>query len=99
MNGFKMLSDSYRKLSEQGKITEQEAEQQCRVLDFLSTCNDNELCMMFDTGAFNEIAKSYMRLTVKQLEAEGTIDEEQARAIRNRYSLLFDEKQAAEVYK
>ena len=38
-----------------------------------------------------------MRRAVKELTDEGTIDEEQAKAVRNRYSLLFDEIQADEV--
>ena len=39
-----------------------------------------------------------MRLAVRELVEEGTIEEEQGKAIRNRFSLLFDEKQAKEVY-
>lgn len=73
------------------------AEKKCRVYDFLATCDQEDFCNMFDSSAFNEISKSYMRLAVKELTDEGTIDEEQAKAVRNRFSLLFDEKQAHEV--
>ena len=97
MNGFELLANSYRKLAEKGDITKETAEKHCKTLDFLATCDDEDLYNMFDSSAFNEIAKSYMRLAVKQLAEEGTIDEDQARSVRNRFSLLFDEKKAKEV--
>lgn len=97
MNGFALLSDSYKKALSQGQISKEEAEKKCRVYDFLATCDQEDFCNMFDSSAFNEISKSYMRLAVKELTDEGTIDEEQAKAVRNRFSLLFDEKQAHEV--
>ena len=97
MNGFTILSDSYKKALSQGQISREEAEKKCRVYDFLATCDQDDFCNMFDSSAFNEISKSYMRLAVKDLTDEGTIDEEQAKAVRNRFSLLFDEKQAHEV--
>ena len=97
MNGFKLMSDSYRKAAEQGAITQRQADKECKVYDFLATCDDEDICNLFDSTAFNDIAKSYMRRAVKELADEGTIDEEQARAVRNRYSLLVDEIQAHEV--
>ena len=97
MNGFTLLSDSYKKALEQGEISKEEADKKCRVYDFLASCDQDDFCNMFDSSAFNEIAKSYMRLAVRELTDEGTIDEEQAKAVRNRFSLLFDEKQAHEV--
>ena len=97
MNGFKLMSESYRKAAEQGKITQERADKECRIYDFLAACDQEDICSMFDSSAFNDIAKSYMRLAVKELTEEGTIDEEQARAVRNRFSLLFDEKRANEV--
>ena len=97
MNGFQLTADSYRKATEQGKISKDYADKECKVLDFLATCDDTDICNMFDSSAFNEIAKSYLRIAVRELTDEGTIDEEQAQAVRNRFSLLFDEKQAHEV--
>ncbi|MBQ8134629.1 MAG: hypothetical protein IJ054_05070 [Lachnospiraceae bacterium] len=97
MNGFQLTADSYRKAAEQGKISKDYADKECKVLDFLATCDNADICNMFDSSAFNEIAKSYLRIAVRELTDEGTIDEEQAQAVRNRFSLLFDEKQAHEV--
>lgn len=97
MNGFQLQADAYRKAAEQGKITQKQADKECKVFDFLATCDDEDICNLFNSSAFNEIAKSYMRLAVRELADEGVIDEEQATAVRNRYSLLFDEKRAQEV--
>jgi len=90
MNGFQLTADAYRQAANQGKISKEEADKKCRVLDFLGTCDDEDLCNMFDSSAFNEIAKSYMRQTVKELVSEGTLDEDQGQAVKNRFSLLFD---------
>lgn len=97
MNGFQLQADAYKKAAEQGKITQEQADKECKVFDFLATCDDEDICNLFNSSAFNEIAKSYMRLAVRELADEGVIDEEQATAVRNRYSLLFDEKRAQEV--
>lgn len=97
MNGYKLLADSYRKAAEEKKITQEQADKECKVLDFLATCDEIDICNLFNSSAFNEITKSYLRIAVKELTEEGTIDEDQAKAVRNRFSLLFDEKQAQDV--
>lgn len=97
MNGFEMMADSYRKLASEGKITKEQAEKDCKAYDFLATCDDEDICNLFDSSAFNEIARGYLRLAVKELIEENVIDEEQGRAVRNRFSLLFSEKTANEV--
>ena len=99
MNGFTMMADSYRKLADEGKITKEEAEKDCKAFDFLSSCDQDDINNLFDSGAFNDIAKSYMRIAVKELIEESVIDEEQGRAIRNRFALLFSEKTAKDVLK
>ena len=98
MNGFELLSASYRKAAESGDISLEQAEKDCRVFDFLSTCDNDDLFRLFDSSAFNEIAMSYLRQAVKELVSEGTLDEDQARAVRNRFSYLFSEKKAKEVF-
>lgn len=88
MNGFTMMADSYRKHGEEKKA---------KLYDFLGTCSTEDIYTLFDSSAFNEVAKSYMRLAVRELVDEGELEEEQGIAVRNRFSLLFDEKQAKEV--
>lgn len=97
MNGFKLMSDSYREALAKGEVTQEEAEKKCKAYDFLSTCSQDDFYNLFDSSAFNEIAKSYLRIAVKELISEGKINEEQGKAIRNRFSVLFDEKQAKDV--
>lgn len=99
MNGYKIMAESYRKLAEEGKISKEEAEKSIYTFDFLDKCDQEDIFNLFDSGAFNEIAKSYLRLAVKELIEEEEIEEEQGRAIRNRFNLLFSEKKASEVYK
>lgn len=96
MNGYTMLADSYRKMlaketsQEQRKVFESEI----RVLDFLGTCTDDEICMLFNSSAFNEIMMSYVRKAVKNLDC---LDDEQRKAVRNEVSMLLDEKTAKEI--
>ena len=97
MNGYEVMAKTYRKLSERGEISKEEAEKKCKVYDFLASCDEEDIYNLFDSSAFNEIAKEYMRLAVKELVSEGKIDEDQGKAVRNRFSLLFDEKQSKEV--
>lgn len=97
MNGFEMMADAYRKMATEGNIPQEEAEKKCKAFDFLKDCDDEDICNLFDSSAFNEIAKSYLRLAVKELVSEGELDEDQGRAVRNRFSLLFDEKKSKEV--
>lgn len=99
MDGFKIMADSYRKLADEGKITKEQAEKDCKVFDFLSGCDQDDINNLFDSGAFNDIAKSYMRIAVKELIEESVIDEEQGQAIKNRFALLFSEKTAKDVLK
>lgn len=97
MNGYEVMAKTYRKLVEGGRLSKEEAEKKCKVYDFLASCDNEDIYNLFDSSAFNEIAKEYMRLAVKELVSEGTIDEDQGKAVRNRFSLLFDEKQSKEV--
>lgn len=91
MNGFKLMAESYR------KAAGEEAERTASLYDFLGDCTESDICTLFDSTAFNEIAKSYMRLAVKHLTDNGTLNEEQGRAIRNEYSRLFEDMTAKEI--
>ena len=95
---YKSLSNQYRQLSEKEQLSKEEAEKNARIYDFLATCDLEDLFILFDSAAFNEIAKSYLRKAVSELITEEVLEENQARAIRNRFSLLFDETRANEVY-
>lgn len=93
MNGFKMLSDSYKTLLEQGKIDKETAEKEMRVLDFLSTCDTDDFCRLVDSSAFNDIIRGYVKLAVENAD----IDEESQQKVINQLRWIFDEKTAKEV--
>lgn len=99
MNGYGYVSATYRKAAEEGEVSQDYAEKICKAYDFLESCDDEDLYNLFDSSAFNEIAKCYLRLACKELVEEDVIDEEQGQAVRNRFSLLFDEMQAEEACK
>ena len=90
MNWFQLQSDAYKKLVSLGELSKEEAEKECKVYDFLATCDQTDIYNLFDSSAFNEISKAYLRLALKELIDEGTIDEDQGEAIRFRFRLLFD---------
>lgn len=97
MNGFVLMADSYRRAAAQGEISKETAEKKTRIYDFLGTCDTDDFYILFDSSAFNEISKSYMRRAVKELIEEKVIDEEQGQAVKNRFSLLFSEMTAKDV--
>lgn len=97
MNGFKVMADSIRQLAEKGTINTEQAEKQTRVYDFLASCDPDDFFILFDSTAFNDIAKDYLRKAVNRLVDSGTIEEEQAAAVRNEYRLLLSEMTAKEV--
>ena len=99
MEGYKIMADSYRKAAAEGKISKEEADKIIRSYDYLTECDQEDIYCLFDSSAFNEISKSYLRLAVKELIEENVIDEEQGRAVRNRFALLFSEKTAKDVLK
>lgn len=97
MDGYKLMADSYRKAAGEGQIEAGEAERIARLYDFLSTCTEDDIYNLFDSSAFNEVAKDYMRRAVNNLVTAGTLDEEQGRAVRNEYAYLFSIMTAKEV--
>ena len=90
MNGFEVMAEAFRKTGDEKKA---------RIHAFLASCDEEDIEILFDSSAFNDIAKSYLRLALKELEDEGEIEDETAAAVRRRFSLLFSEMSAADVRK
>lgn len=88
MNGYKILADAHRKAGQEHKAA---------LFDFLGDCTQEDICTLFDSSAFNEIAKGYLRRALSDLQDDNTINSEQAEAIRARHAGLFDEMQARQV--
>ena len=94
MNGFVVMANAYRTAT---GIDHDEAERIARLYDFLGTCSQEDVYDLFDSTAFNDIAKGYMRKAVSRLIENGVLDEEQGRAIRNEYAILMEDMQAQRI--
>ena len=88
MNGYKVLADAHRKAGQ---------EHEADLLDFIGNCSPDDICFLFDSTAFNDIARAYVRRAVSELQDDKTLTSEQAEAVRARHSGLFDEMQAKQV--
>ncbi len=106
MNGFALMADSYRKyLQSQGYDKEagasfcedspevRDAERKVRIFDFLATCDDDDFYTLFDSSAFNEIAKDYFRMALKQ----AGVDDETRSNVMNELRFLLSEKTAKKI--
>jgi hypothetical protein len=93
MNGYTLMSDSYKMLMEQGEIDKETAEKAIRIYDFLATCDKDDICKMVDSSAFNDIIRAFL---VMAIENSG-LDEESKNNVLNELRWIFSEKQAKEV--
>ena len=71
MNGYTMMADSYKMLMEQGKIDKKTAEKSIRIYEFLATCDNDDLCQMVDSSAFNDIIRAFLKMAVVNAELGG----------------------------
>lgn len=97
MNGYALLAESCRNMADTGYTNGQELRRKAELYEFLATCNDDDFYTLFDSTAFNEIAKGYLHRALSDLQNDETITSEQAEAIRARYAGVFDEMQARQV--
>ncbi len=93
MNGFSVMADGYRKAVEQGKMSKEVADKEIRIYEFLATCDNDDLCRMVDSSAFNDIIKAFMKMAVENAD----LDEESQDKVINQLRWIFDEKSASEV--
>lgn len=93
MNGYTMMADSYRKLMEQGRINREVAEHEIRIYEFLATCDEDDLCRMVNSGAFNDLIKAFLSCAVKN----ANIDDASRDNVLSQIRWIFDEKSAKEV--
>lgn len=93
MNGYTLMADSYRKLMNEGKIDEETANAEIRIYEFLASCNQDDLCRMIDSSAFNDIIRGYVNLAVKS----SNIDNNSQKEILNQLPWLFDTRSAKDV--
>lgn len=93
MNGYKLMAESYKKLSVDGKISEEDANKEIRVFDFLAECDEADLCRLVNSGAFNDIIKGYVKASAE----EAGLDEEQINQLKEAIRWVLDTRTASEV--
>ena len=74
MNGYKLMAESYKKLLEQGLISNEEAEKEIRIFEFLATCDMDDYCRLVDSSAFNDIIMGYCEIAIIQGDTRGIFD-------------------------
>ena len=100
MNGYTMLAESYKKLLKEGKVTEEEAKKNIKVMEFLAECSEEEINIMFDSAAFNEIMKAYVRRAINNADLGEEEEKEEIKSkIMNELRWLLSEKTAGEIMK
>lgn len=72
------------------EISRDEADAYIRVYEFLNNCSEKDLNILFDSGAFNNIAEKHLQTAVSELVNERIISDEQGREIQSRFHSLFD---------
>lgn len=92
MNGYNLMADSYRKMVESGKMEKEVAEKEIRIYDFLATCDNDDLCRLVDSGAFNDIIKAYIEVVVNLT----SIDNGAKSKVITNSRWIFDEVNAKE---
>lgn len=110
MNGYQINADAYKKyLAEHpDEPAEVKADMQRKIsaLEIMANTDDATKCEIFNTSAFNDIAKGYFLMAINYVLFEADIEEiesiddddrnELKRHLRNQLSYLFDTATAAQ---
>lgn len=89
MNGYQMTADSYRQLLESDKYPDLDREaikHKIKALDFLATATEEERLELFNSSAFNDVVKGYIKMAVDNMELE----DEVRQGLLNELRYLFD---------
>lgn len=99
MNGYKIMSDAYKKMVEERKLHPEEAEKDIRIFDFLSSCDEDDFYRLFDSSAFNDITKTYLDYVLHDLTSVNELSKADAEKIQERFGAAFDMMDAKTVCK
>lgn len=95
MEGFKMLAESYKEFVKSGKFSAEAVAGEIKTLEFLGTCSKEEVCLLFNSSAFNDIVLGYVSEAIRntELSEKEEIEKQVLRELRG----LFDYKSAGEI--
>ncbi len=93
MNVYSLMANSYRNLANLGKIDKETANKEIRIFDFLSTCDNDDICQLVDSSAFNDIIRAFTRRAVQNAD----IDKESQKKVLTQLEWLFDTNTAKEI--
>lgn len=94
MNGYKMTADAYRQAKK--KDPRLDLDSNIKVLDFLATCTDEDICNLFNSTAFNRICMGYVEMALDDFE---DLDDDMKDRIINHVSYKFDTATAKQAEK
>lgn len=94
MNGYKLMADTDRKLVSEGKIKKEVAEKEIRIYDFLAECDLEDLCIMVDSTAFNDLIKGFCKRAV----TNAGLDKKAKEKVLEQLRWVFDELTAREIF-
>lgn len=93
MNGYKITAEGYKSLVKQGKMTEEQAQPEIRVLEFLGNCSQDDIYRLVDSSAFNSIIKAYCRKALQSAK----VNKETENAVMDELRWLIDTMTSKEV--
>lgn len=80
MQGYEMVKESYEALIAKGKVAREDVQKELEAYDFLSKCEEADICTLANSGAFNDIIKGYCRKALRNAgvgdEVEGAVMDE-----------------------
>lgn len=88
--GYKIAANTHRLMLQKEELTEEERkdfERKVRIYDFLADCEDTDIPLLFDAGAFNEIAIRYAKTAMRQA---GISEEDRDLAVAEMRRLFSD---------
>lgn len=94
MNGYKMSADSYRILKK--RDPKADVDSNIKVLDFLSTCTQEDIYNLFNSSAFNYICLGYVEMALNDFKE---LDDDTKDRIINHVWAMFDAKSAKQAEK
>lgn len=95
MNGYQMHIDAYKKFLEEPDANKEYIQAEIRALEPFAERTEPERIKMFDTGAFNEVAKAYCRAAMTNCD----IDSETIKNVLKEMEWLFDTVEANKIIK